>query len=139
MINFASFVPLAGTSQVPEVLIFGGKCDATSGDPTVNAEDSAFEHQVINAGKNGVTIADEIANVGNAAGIAGAFFQSDEIFFDRQFREHFGSNVVRVTDRVVVDHDWQPSGFGGGPEMSYRFGRITAIEHCRQEHTAVYA
>src|SRR5260370_24644089 len=61
-IDFACLVPFARAGQIPAVLIFSGECDATAGDPTVDAENGAFENEVINTGKDGVAIANEGAN-----------------------------------------------------------------------------
>src|SRR2546430_4711601 len=48
-------------------------------------------------------------------------FERDKVFLIRQAREHFWRDIIRVTDRVVINHDWQTSGFGDGSEMRHRF------------------
>src|ERR1051325_1597777 len=136
-INVAGLVPLARASEFPEVLIFGRERDAAAGHPTVDAQDGALKDEVVNAGEYGKTIAKDIADIGDSAGIAGAFLQSDKVLFFGQFREHFGSDVVRITDRIVINHDRQARGFGCRAEVSHGFGRVTAIKHRGHQHATI--
>lgn len=138
-VDFASFVPFTGPSEFPEVLVFSGESDAAAGDPAIDAENGTFEDQIIDAGKNGEAIADEIADIGNSAGIAGTFFQGYKVFFLGQFGEHFRGDVVGVADRVIVDHERQAGGFGSRLKVGHGFAGITPIEHGGHKHAAIDA
>src|SRR2546430_14567990 len=66
-------------------------------------------------------------------------FERDKVFLIRQAREHFWRDIIRVTDRVVINHDWQTSGFGDGSEMRHRFIRITLVENRGHQYYAIGA
>src|SRR4030095_3280369 len=97
-IKLTGFVPLAASREFPEILVLGWERDATSGHPAVDPQDGRLERQIIEAGENRVTVPHPVVQCGNAAGVAGAFFERDEIFFTRQLCEHLWCDVIRVTD-----------------------------------------
>ena len=139
-VDFAGLVPLAGAGQFPEVLVLGGEGDAAAGHPAVDAEDGRFQREIVHAGEDGVAVADRVVQVGDAAGVAGAFLERDEVLLAGQLREQLGREVVPVAERVVVDHDRQARRLGHGTEVVERFRRVgRLVDHRRHEHEAVEA
>src|SRR5262245_56181668 len=124
-IKLTGFVPLAASREFPEVLVFGRERDATTGHPAVDPKDGRLERQIIDAGENRVTVPYPVVQVGNAARVARAFFERDKIFLTRQLCEHLWCDVVRVTDRVIVDHDGQAGGTSYSAEVAHGLPWIT--------------
>src|SRR6185369_15228573 len=123
-IKLPRLVPLPAAGQLPEILVLVRKRDAAAADPAVNAKNCTLQDQVVHAGKNGVTVADPVANVRDATRVGGAFLECDEVFLIREFGEQFRGDIVSVTDRVVVNHDGQAGGVRYGAEVRERLSRV---------------
>src|SRR5438093_5483173 len=74
-VDRARFVPTSRARQVPEKLVFARERQTNAGDPAINAQHRGLEHEVVHTDEDGVAIAEQIANVGDAARIAGALLQ----------------------------------------------------------------
>ena len=106
-VEFTRFIPFAFARQFPEILILSRKRDARSGDPTVDAQNGTLQHEVVHPGKDGVAITHGVVQLSDAARITGTFLQRDKVLLVPQFGEHLRCDVVRVTERIIVDHDRQ--------------------------------
>jgi len=51
-------------------LVLIRKRDAAASDPPVDAENGALQDKVVHASKDGVAVADHVANIGDAARLA---------------------------------------------------------------------
>jgi hypothetical protein len=138
-IKNAGFLPFPLAREFPEILVLARKGDARAGHPAVNAENARFERQVINAGEDGVTIADRVVQIGDASNVAGTFLQRDEVFLGGQLGKKFRRQVVRVADRIVINHDRQAGVPGYRPEMRQRLVRIALVKHGGHDHDPVRA
>ena len=119
------------------MLVLRGKRDAAAGDPAVDPEDGCLEREIVHAGEDRVAVADFIAEIRDAPRVAGGLLERDEIFHAREFRKHRRGHVVRVADRVVINHDRQPGAFPHCAEERERFVAVAFVEHPGQEHEAV--
>src|SRR5204863_4682535 len=46
-------------------------------------------------------------------------------------------DVVRITDRIIINHDREASRAGCCPEVCDRFARVAFVKHGGHEHEAV--
>jgi hypothetical protein len=92
------------------------------------------------AGEDGVAVPERVVQVGDAAGVAGAFLEGDEILHGGQLGEQFRGDVVPVADRIVVDHDGKAGGLGHGAEVGQHLVLVGGlVDHGGHEHEAVAA
>jgi len=138
-VNFAGLFPLAGGGEVPQVLILGGEGVDESGDPADGAEHDGLEGEVVDAGEDGVAVADSVDEVRDAADVGGGFLDGDEVALVVELGEHFGGDVDAVGDGIVVDEDGQAGGAGDGAEVFDRLARVGLVDHGGKDHDAVGA
>ena len=74
--------------------------------------------------------------IGDAAYIAGLFFDTDDLWHANQLFQDVGGHIDTVSDGVVVDHDRQLAGAGDLAVPVRRLARIGFVAQARENHQA---
>ena len=137
-VDRARFLPAAGAHQIPQALVFRRECNPAAGDPAIDAEDAALECEVVHAGENGKAVAGGEMEVGDAAGVPGAFLEGHDVGLLAELHEHLGRYVIGITDRIVINHDRLAGATRHGAEKCQRLIRRSLIHHRRHHHETVH-
>ncbi len=138
-IDATGFFPVAAVDGGDECDGFLREGAGEAGNPALCAQHHAFERDVVEAGEDVEAIAELIDEVGEAAGVRGAFLDGLDVGDAFELTKHIDTDVDAVGRRVVVEHDRQRGCLGYGLEVGDQFFRLRHIDHGRQQHQAVGA
>jgi hypothetical protein len=138
-VDIAGLFEIALGCQVPDEAVFGGEGVDEAGDPAVDAEDEAFEDEIVDAGEDEEAIADGVVEVGDAADVFGGFLDGDDGGGIGEFGEHGGGDIDAVADGIVVNHDGEVGGGGDGLVVGDGFARVGFVDHAGEDHETVDA
>lgn len=128
-----------GPGQAEDGLAFLREHVGHSRDPALGAHRHAFQDHVVEAGEEDEALAHLVAYVDEAAGVAGAVLEADDVLAVGQGNQDVRGDVVPVDRRVVVDHHRQVGAAGHAAEMLGGLVRLGGIDQRRHHHDAVDA
>ncbi len=128
-----------GPGQAEDGLAFLREHVGHSRDPALGTHRHAFQDHVVEAGEEDEALAHLVAYVDEAAGVAGAVLEADDVLAVGQGNQDVRGDVVPVDRRVVVDHHRQVGAAGHAAEMLGGLVRLGGIDQRRHHHDAVDA
>src|ERR1043166_8523310 len=89
----ARLIIASARGEVPKKEALLGEGIDESRDPTLRAEEGAFEDEVVDAREEDITVAQGVRKIGDSSRIVGGFLDRDERLLIGQLRKHFRSQI----------------------------------------------
>ena len=129
----------ASLHQIKQCHGFARERGTHAGQQPVATESQRFIGQVVHANEQLVAVAQQVAQVGDAADVVGAFLDGDKPFAVGQLQHVFRPQVYPVGHRIVVDHQRPLRGAGHGAHVGHRLARVGHVDYRRHDHVTGHA